>query len=47
MAPADEIELMRMIKTSWAIDDKPFCVRYPRGNGFGVEVRFKRTHKSI
>jgi len=37
MAPADEIELMRMIKTSWAIDDKPSCVRYPRGNGYGAE----------
>jgi len=37
MAPADEIELMRMIKTAWAIDDKPSCVRYPRGNGFGAE----------
>ena len=28
---------MRMIKTSWAIEDKPSCVRYPRGNGFGAE----------
>jgi 1-deoxy-D-xylulose-5-phosphate synthase len=28
---------MRMIKTSWAIDDKPSCVRYPRGNGYGAE----------
>ena len=37
MAPADEIELMRMIKTAWVIDDKPSCVRYPRGNGYGAE----------
>jgi len=37
MAPADEIELMRMIKTSYAIDNMPSCVRYPRGNGYGAE----------
>mmetsp|Transcript_58355 Transcript_58355/g.119350 ORF Transcript_58355/g.119350 Transcript_58355/m.119350 type:complete len:762 (-) Transcript_58355:72-2357(-) len=37
MAPADEIELMRMIKTSYAIEDMPSCVRYPRGNGYGAE----------
>jgi 1-deoxy-D-xylulose-5-phosphate synthase len=37
MAPADEIELMRMIKTAWSIDDKPSCVRYPRGTGYGAE----------
>uniref|UniRef100_A0A7S0EK22 1-deoxy-D-xylulose-5-phosphate synthase n=1 Tax=Hanusia phi TaxID=3032 RepID=A0A7S0EK22_9CRYP len=37
MAPADEIELMRMVKTAHAIDDKPSVVRYPRGNGFGAE----------
>mmetsp|Transcript_39621 Transcript_39621/g.93820 ORF Transcript_39621/g.93820 Transcript_39621/m.93820 type:complete len:764 (-) Transcript_39621:90-2381(-) len=38
MAPADEIELMRMIKTSYMIDDKPSAVRYPRGNGYGAEA---------
>jgi 1-deoxy-D-xylulose-5-phosphate synthase len=37
MAPADEIEMMRMMKTAWAIDDKPSAVRYPRGNGYGAE----------
>ena len=37
MAPADELEMMRMIKTAWDIDDKPSCVRYPRGNGYGAE----------
>lgn len=37
MAPADEIELMRMIKTAHVIDDVPSVVRYPRGNGYGAE----------
>merc|ERR1719199_1459069 len=37
MAPAEEIELMNMIQTAWVIDDKPSCVRYPRGNGYGAE----------
>ncbi|KAJ1464213.1 hypothetical protein T484DRAFT_1870404 [Baffinella frigidus] len=27
MAPADEIEMMRMIKTSYEIEDKPSAVR--------------------
>ena len=37
MAPADEIELMRMIKTPYAINEMPSVVRYPRGNGYGAE----------
>jgi len=37
MAPADEIELMRMIKTSYSLDNIPSAVRYPRGNGYGAE----------
>ena len=38
MAPADEAELFHMVATSIAIDDMPSCVRYPRGNGVGVEL---------
>ena len=37
MAPADEIEMMRMVKTSYEIEDKPSAVRYARGAGYGAE----------
>nr|UIB01903.1 1-deoxy-D-xylulose-5-phosphate synthase 2 [Pinus massoniana] len=36
MAPSDEAELMHMVATSAAIDDRPSCFRFPRGNGVGV-----------
>ncbi|KAL0340009.1 UNVERIFIED_CONTAM: putative 1-deoxy-D-xylulose-5-phosphate synthase 2, chloroplastic [Sesamum radiatum] len=36
MAPSDEAELMHMIATAATIDDRPSCIRYPRGNGVGV-----------
>nr|KYP57437.1 hypothetical protein KK1_003699 [Cajanus cajan] len=35
MAPSDETELMHMVATAAAIDDRPSCFRYPRGNGIG------------
>ncbi len=38
MAPADEAELVHMITTAAAIDDRPSAVRYPRGEGVGVEL---------
>ncbi len=38
MAPADEAELKHMIATAAAIDDRPSAVRYPRGDGVGVEL---------
>lgn len=38
MAPADELELAKMIKTSVAIDDKPCALRYPRGEGLGIKI---------
>ena len=38
MAAADEAELMHMIATAAAIDDRPSAVRYPRGEGMGVEM---------
>lgn len=38
MAPSDEAELMHMTATAAAIDDRPSAVRYPRGNGTGVEM---------
>ena len=38
MAPSDEAELMHMTATAASIDDMPSAVRYPRGNGTGVEM---------
>jgi 1-deoxy-D-xylulose-5-phosphate synthase len=37
MAAADEAELMHMVATAAAIDDRPSAFRYPRGEGVGVE----------
>ncbi|KAL7178052.1 hypothetical protein ACSBR2_031249 [Camellia fascicularis] len=36
MAPSNEAELFHMVATAAAIDDRPSCFRYPRGNGVGV-----------
>ncbi|KAH7442680.1 hypothetical protein KP509_03G098900 [Ceratopteris richardii] len=38
MAPSDEAELCHMVATAAAIDDRPSCFRYPRGNGVGVQM---------
>ncbi|KAL6880694.1 hypothetical protein ACP4OV_012259 [Aristida adscensionis] len=38
MAPADEAELMHMVATAAAIDDRPSCFRFPRGNGIGAAL---------
>ncbi|MCH8489922.1 MAG: 1-deoxy-D-xylulose-5-phosphate synthase [Oceanicaulis sp.] len=38
MAAADEAELARMVATCAAIDDGPSAVRYPRGEGTGVDI---------
>lgn len=38
MAPSDEAELFHMVATAAAIDDRPSCFRYPRGNGIGVDL---------
>ena len=38
MAAADEAELVHMVATAVAINDRPSALRYPRGNGFGVEL---------
>ncbi len=37
MAAADEIELMNMVATAAQIDDRPSALRYPRGEGWGLE----------
>jgi 1-deoxy-D-xylulose-5-phosphate synthase len=38
MAPSDEAELMHMVATATAIDDRPSGLRYPRGEGLGVPL---------
>jgi 1-deoxy-D-xylulose-5-phosphate synthase len=38
MAAADEAELVHMVATQVAIDDRPSALRYPRGEGIGVEM---------
>ena len=38
MAAADEAELVHMVATAAAIDDRPSALRYPRGEGTGVPM---------
>ncbi len=38
MSPADEAELKHMVATAAVIDDRPSALRYPRGEGLGVEM---------
>ena len=38
MAAGDEQDLIRMVKTSVSIDDRPSAFRYPRGSVTGMEI---------
>ena len=38
MAAADEADLMDMIRTMVEIDDRPSAVRFPRGEGIGLDL---------
>ncbi len=38
MAAADEAELVHMVATAATIDDRPSALRYPRGDGVGIEL---------
>ena len=38
MGAADEAELKHMVATAVAIDDRPSALRYPRGEGVGVDM---------
>jgi 1-deoxy-D-xylulose-5-phosphate synthase len=38
MAAGDEAELVHMVATAAAIDDRPSALRYPRGEGLGVPL---------
>jgi 1-deoxy-D-xylulose-5-phosphate synthase len=43
MAPSDEVELMHMVATAAVIDDRPSAVRYPRGEGLGLDLPKRGT----
>ena len=38
MCPSDEAELLHMVATAAAYDDGPSAVRYPRGEGVGIDL---------
>ena len=38
MCPSDEAELLHMVATAVAYDDGPSAVRYPRGEGVGLDL---------
>ncbi|MEC7494504.1 MAG: 1-deoxy-D-xylulose-5-phosphate synthase, partial [Pseudomonadota bacterium] len=38
MCPSDEAELLHMVATAAAYDDGPSAVRYPRGEGVGLDL---------
>ncbi|MFX4223228.1 MAG: 1-deoxy-D-xylulose-5-phosphate synthase [Thalassobaculum sp.] len=47
MAPSDEAELANMVATAAVIDDAPSAVRYPRGEGIGIELPARGTPLEI
>ncbi len=47
MAAADEVDLVHMVATAASIDDRPSAVRYPRGEGVGLELPEKGTALEI
>ena len=47
MAAADELELMHMVATQAAIDDRASALRYPRGEGVGLELPDRGSILSI
>jgi 1-deoxy-D-xylulose-5-phosphate synthase len=47
MAAADELELMHMVATASAYDTGPIAVRYPRGEGVGLELPARGTPLEI
>jgi 1-deoxy-D-xylulose-5-phosphate synthase len=47
MAAADEAELVHMVATAAGIDDRPSAIRYPRGDGVGIELPARGTPLEI
>ena len=47
MAPGDEAELAHMVATAAAFNEGPIAFRYPRGDGFGIELPEQATPLEI
>ncbi|MBA4130796.1 MAG: 1-deoxy-D-xylulose-5-phosphate synthase [Hyphomicrobium sp.] len=47
MAAADEVELVHMVATAASINDRPSAVRYPRGEGIGLDLPAEGTPLAI
>ena len=47
MAASDEVELMHMVATAAAIGDRPSAFRYPRGEGYGLELPARGTPLAV
>ena len=47
MAASDEVELMHMVATAAQVDDRPSALRYPRGEGIGLELPKRGTPLEI
>ena len=47
MAASDEVELMHMVATAAALDDRPSGFRYPRGEGLGLALPKRGTPLEI
>ncbi len=47
MAPRDEIEMIRMVRTARAYDSGPIAMRFPRGNVKGIETDNELTPVEI
>ncbi|MCB2120341.1 MAG: 1-deoxy-D-xylulose-5-phosphate synthase, partial [Rhodobacteraceae bacterium] len=47
MAAADEAELVHMVATAAALDDRPSAFRFPRGEGVGVDMPERGTPLEI
>jgi 1-deoxy-D-xylulose-5-phosphate synthase len=47
MAAADEAELVHMVATAAALDDRPSAFRYPRGEGVGTDIPHEGTPLEI
>ena len=47
MAAADELELMHMVATAAGHGSSPIAVRYPRGEGVGLELPVRGTPLTI
>ncbi len=47
MAAADEADLVHMVATAAAIDDRPSALRYPRGEGLGLPMPAEGTPLEI